>query len=89
MLKLLIEGTAAAAPRTHPPSKQGTNGFTETPADTSKELSLPTGNNREDGTDELVSVSDEALHRYRQAMYILTQKDRPIPTFVPLVHTTV
>lgn len=77
MLKILAEGTPLRIPS---PSKQGKNGFTETPADTSRELSLPTGNKREDGTDELVSVSEEALHRYRQAMYILTQKDRPIPT---------
>ena len=77
MLKILTEGTPLRAPSS---SKQGKNGFTETPADISRKLSLPTGNKGEDGTDEFVSVSDEALHRYRQAMYILTQKDRPIPT---------
>jgi hypothetical protein len=77
MLKILSEGTPLRAPS---PSKQGKNGFTETPVDTSRELSLPTGNKGVDGTDEFVSVSEESLHRHRQAMYILTQKDHPIPT---------
>ncbi len=61
------------------PSKMGMNGFIETPVDASRVLLLPTGDKGEDGNDEVVAVSDEALHRYRQAMYILTQKDRPIP----------
>lgn len=73
MLKL-AEGIA----RDPSPSKRGMNGFTETPVDA--RMLLPTGDKGEDGNDEVVAVSDEALHRYRQAMYILTQKDRPIPT---------
>jgi hypothetical protein len=78
MLKLFIsEGTA---PRNPSPSKKGMNGFTETPVDSSKMLLLPTSDKGEDGDDEVIAVSDEALHRHRQAMYILTQTDRPIPT---------
>ncbi|KAF8622067.1 hypothetical protein AX15_007217 [Amanita polypyramis BW_CC] len=81
MLKLLSENTI---PREPSPSKQGENGFAEAPGDFSKLLVFPTGEKKEDGSDELVSVSDEALHRYRQAMYVLTQKDRPIPSLAQM-----
>jgi len=78
---MLNEGTALRVPS---PSKRGMNGFTETPVDASRVLLLPTGDKGDDGDDEVIAVSDEALHRYRQAMYILTQKDRPMPTLAQM-----
>ncbi|KAK2466022.1 hypothetical protein APHAL10511_001664 [Amanita phalloides] len=77
MLKLLNDNARLRDPG---PSGQGKNGFAEAPKDPTRPLLLPTGHKGEDGESEVVSISDDALHRYRQAMHILTQKDRPIPT---------
>ena len=79
MLKLTNENNPAfREPR---PSKRKSNGFTEPPEDAAKLLVFQTGK-RKSGEEEVLAVSDQALHRHRQAMYILTQKDRPIPRWV-------
>jgi hypothetical protein len=75
MLKLITENNPSR--RTPHPAKQKHNGFTEPPTESSK-LKFPTGKTQ-NGEPEHVQVSDEALHRYREAMFILTQKDRPMP----------
>ncbi|PFH53217.1 hypothetical protein AMATHDRAFT_1297 [Amanita thiersii Skay4041] len=80
MLKSLLDENHSKNPRQPASRYSGRNGFKEPPSNPEPLLFANSFNSNT----AVLRVSDQALHRHRQAMFILTQKDRPIPSLTQM-----